>query len=303
MTYDVLIIGAGPAGQEAGLFLGRAGLKTAVIGIPEKSDLGYGKMIENYFGVTQSPTGVSLLTHGVEHLKRCGVEVVREEAVDLQKTSNGFSIKTDKLNAFESKTVIIATGRQLPSAGIKGEKDFMGKGVHTCVACDGPLFKNKRVVVVGNGAHAAEEAIELRAYTDRVSMYAQGKTWEMDPNVLKLLKQQGIILEEKKIAAVEGAPLVEKIILKDGTVEPMDGVFLAMGSAGGITFAYKLGLEQENGFIAITRDGKTNVEGAWAAGACTGGNPQIAKSVGEGCNAAISIIRTLKGIAEYKDQT
>ena len=303
MELEALVIGAGPAAQQAGLFLGRAKIKTALVGDPEKSDLAYGKSIENFFGQPDEPSGILLLRNGVSHLARCGVEVITQEVVDLKQEGDMFVAVTDKLATYKAKAVIIATGAFLPSAGIRGEKDFLGKGVHTCVACDGPFFKDKTVVVVGAGPHAAEEAIELRDYTDRVSLYAQGGKWEIDAALVAKLKEKGIPMEEKRVVAVEGQGKVAKATLSDKSTIGLDGVFVAMGQAGGVTFSNKLGLIMENDYIRIDRDGKTNIAGVWAAGSVTGGNHQIAKSAGEGCNAAVSVIKTLKGLAEYKDQT
>ncbi len=93
------------------------------------------------------------------------------------------------------------------------------------------------------------------------------------------------------------------MVMADNREDKVNGVFIALGSASSVTFAYKLGLEQKDGFLIIDREGKTNVEGVCAAGGATGGNAQIAKSVGEGCNAAISAIRKIKGLAQYLDQT
>lgn len=302
-SYDTIVIGAGPAGIEAGLFLGRAQVKTMVVGIPEKSDLSYGKIIGNYFGLPDEPTGLSMLQNGVEQLKRSGVEVLRDEVVDIKQIEDGFEVMTAELKTFGAKTIVIASGAQLPSAGIRGEKDFLGKGVHTCVACDGPLFKKKKVAVVGSGAHAAEEALELAAFTEKISIYSQGSPWEIGEALTKKLTEKKIPLLEKRITEVTGAPMVKSVKFADASEEQFDGVFLAVGTAGGITFAYKLGLEQEGGFLKINKDGTTNISGVWAAGGVAGGNPQIVKSAGDGCNAAISIIRTLKGIANYVDQT
>ncbi len=302
-AYDAIVIGAGPAAQQAGLFLGRAKINTLLIGTPEKSDLAYGKSIENFFGQPDSPSGLSLLQNGLGHLKRAGVEVLPREIIDLKQTGGLFEATTDALETYPAKAIIIATGAFLPSAGIRGEKDFLGKGIHTCVACDGPFFKNKKVVVVGTGAHAAEEAIELRDHTDKVSIFSQGGKWEMSEALLGKLKEKGIMMEEKRITAVEGEGKVKRATLADKSVLELDGVFVAMGSAGAVTFSNKLGLIMENDYIVINRDGKTNIEGIWAAGAVTGGNHQIAKSAGEGCNAAVSVIKTLKGLADYKDQT
>lgn len=303
-TYDVIIIGAGPAAQQAGLFLGRAKVRTLLIGDPAKSELAHGKVIGNLFGVPDDPTGLMLLTNGIAHLKRCGVETRVGEAVDLAFSDGGFAVTTAELERFSAKAVVIATGQQVPTAGIRGEKDFLGRGVHTCVACDGPFFKGKVTAVAGNGSHAAEEALELSVYAAKVTVYSQGMPWETSDALMAKLKEKGIVMEDKRIAAVEGeGGRVAKLVLEDRTEIPCDGVFLATGSAGGVTFANKLGLAMEGNFIKIDRDGKTSIEGVWAAGGVTGGNTQIAKSVGEGCNAAISVIRKLKGIDSYADQT
>lgn len=302
-SYDVIIIGAGPAAQQAGLFLGRAKLKTLLIGDHAKSELAYGKVIGNLFGVPDEPPGSLLLSGGIEHLKRCGVEIMNAEIVDVA-VPNSLVVTTSDLNAYAARGIIIATGRQLPSAGIRGEKEFMGHGVHTCNACDGPFFKGKVVAVAGNGSHAAEEAIELTEHASKVTVYSQGQPWDMTDQLLVRLKETGVVMEDKRIAAVEGeGNHINKIILADKTAVPCDGVFIATGTAGGVTFANKLGLVMEDGFIKIDRDGRTNIEGVWAAGAVTGGNTQISKSAGEGCNAAISVIRKLKGIESYTDQT
>ena len=302
-NYDTIIIGAGPTGIQAGLFLGRAQVKTILIGMPEKGALAYGKIISNYFGLPDDPPGLTLLQNGVEQLKRCGSEFLRDEVVDLKQSKDGFEVTTATLKIFNSKTVIIATGAYIPSAGIRGEKNFLGKGVHTCVACDGPLFKKKKVAVVGNGPHAAEEALELATFTDKITIYSQGSPWEIGEALLAKLKEKNIPLSDKRITEVAGAPLLKSAKFSDGAEEAFEGLFLALGTAGGTTFSNKLGLEQKDGFIKIDKDGKTSVKGVWAAGGVTGGNLQISKSVGDGCNAAISIIRTLKGIENYMDQT
>lgn len=302
--HQCIIIGAGPAGQQAGLFLGRAKIQTLLIGVPERSDLSFGRVIDNYFGVSNGPSGPPLLANGVEHLRRCGVELLSDEVIDIERADKQFVVTTAALQKLSADAVIIATGQQRAKAGIAGENKFLGKGVQTCVACDGPLFRDKAVAVIGNGSHAAEEAIELAAYTKNVSIYSQGNAWEISPSLLQKLDELGIRRLDGRVTAVSGDQFVGQMTLADQSTLPVDGIFLATGSAGGLTFAYKLGLEQTSqGFLVIDRDGRTSLPGVWAAGAVTGGNSQIAKSAGEGCNAAISVIRQLKGIESYIDHT
>lgn len=304
MTYDAVIIGAGPAGLQAALFLARAGLKTGVVGDPAKSDLAYGRRIGNLFGVLGEPPGETLLANSVSALKGYGAEFLKSEALDLkQKEDALFIVKLADGTAVESKTVVIATGVAHAKAGIEDEEAFFGKGVHTCVACDGYFYKGKTVGVVGEGDFAAEEALELLAHTNRISIYSQGKDWTMSPETKRVLESKGVALKDARIVKLTGDPTVTSATLEDGTTVPLDGIFVALGTTSSLAFAQKLGLEQTGGFIAIDRDGKTNVEGVYAAGGCTGGNQQIAKSAGEGCNAAISIIKKLRGVADFSDQT
>ncbi len=302
--YQCIVIGAGPAGQQAGLFLGRAGVKTLLVGVPEQGDLFFGQVIDNYFGVSNSPSGQTLLANGASHLQRCGVDLLRDEVIDVEQKDREFAVTTAALQKKTAEAVIIATGRQLPTAGILGEKQFLGKGVQTCVACDGPLFRDRTVVVVGSGSHAAEEAIELAVYTKNVTICSQGQPWEINPSLARKLDDLGIRRLDKQIVSVSGDKFVRQMTLSDQAGLPVDGVFLAMGTAGGVTFAYKLGLAQTaDRFLVIDRDGRTSLPGVWAAGSVTGGNSQIAKSAGEGCNAAISVIRLLKGVETYTDHT
>lgn len=304
IKYSCVIIGAGPAGLEAGLFLGRASVSTLIIGLPDKSDLAYGRVIGNLFGAVDEPPGKILLQNGVAQNKKYGVEVLIEEVVDLEQLENKkFNITTETKKEFEAETVIVATGAAYVKAGIQGEDNFLGKGVHTCVACDGIFFKGKKVAVVGDGSHAAQEAIELTTFTKDITIYTQSTTPIWSKELGQLLKKKGVKISDRRITGLKGEKMVAAAVFQDKKEEPLDGLFIALGSASSITFANKLGLIQKDGFLEISRDGKTNIENVWAAGGCTGGNAQIAKSIGDGCNASISVIKKIKGLAQYTDQT
>lgn len=302
--YVCIIIGAGPAALEAALFLGRASVSAMIIGDPTKSDLAYGRAIGNFFSLVDEPPGKTLLDNAVEHAKKYGVEVLAEEVVDLEQLPDKtFQITTEKNKKFLADSVIIATGLTHVKAGIQGEDKFFGAGVHTCVACDGFLCKGKKIGVVGSGSHALQEAVELATFTDRITVYTQGDEPSWSKELAELAQQKKIVISGNRIKALKGEKKVEGVVFSDKTEEQLDGIFIALGTASGVTFAYKLGLEQKDNFLVIDRDGKTNFEGIWAAGAVTGGNAQIAKSIGEGCNAAISVIKKAKGLAQYSDQT
>jgi thioredoxin reductase (NADPH) len=302
--FSCIIIGAGPAGLQAALFLGRASVSTLVIGMPEKSDLAYGKIIGNYFGLGDDTPGITLLLNGVEQIKKYGVTVLKENVLDAQKLEDGlFHIITESKKEYRADALIITAGQAHTKAGIQGETKFLGIGVHTCVACDGILYKDKKVGVLGSGSHAAYEAIELTTYTNYVTLFTQGEPPQWSPELLNQAQKKGVTISEKRIKKIRGGKHMEAVEYWDNTEQYLDGIFIALGSASSLTFAYKLGLEQKDGFLVIDRDGKTNVENIWAAGGSTGGNPQIAKDVGEGCNAAINVIKKVKGMTQYLDQT
>ncbi|MEK6822211.1 MAG: NAD(P)/FAD-dependent oxidoreductase, partial [Nanoarchaeota archaeon] len=240
---------------------------------------------------------------GVQQIKKYGAQVLVDEVVDVKEKDGSFVVALKDGATHTAKTIVIATGVSYTPTGIPGEKERVGRGVAMCVACDGPLFTNKPVAVVGNGNHAASEAIELLAHTKQVTLFSNGREWKIDPTLLKRLEQAKIPLRKDRIKGFIGEKFVKGLELADGSTVEVSGVFSAMGVAGAVALAMKVGAVLDNNFIVIDRDSKTNVENVYAAGACTGGNYQIAKSVGEGCNAGVNIIKKLKGLDTYSDLT
>src|SRR3989338_779825 len=232
--YDVLIIGAGPAGLQAALFTARAGLSTLVAGDTAKSALADGAKIGNAFGILGEPPGHALLANSVANVKTYGGEFSADEGVDLRKRDDGI---------FAGKT---ATGTGYVSAGSQDEQAYLGKGVHTCVACDGYYYKGKSVAVVGEGHFAAEEALELAAYTDRIKIFSQGKEWTMSPDIQKALADKRVSLRKDRIVKLAAEQTVTGVGLEDGTLVPADGVFLALGTTSSIAFAQKLRVGRES---------------------------------------------------------
>ncbi len=300
--YDTVIIGAGPAALSAAVFCGRAKLKTLLIGHPEKSQLHFAQKVGNYIGMDEA-TGPQILEKGIEQVKKYGVEVLEREVVHVMKRED-FTVKTEDGKARTSRTVIIATGMAVKLPGIKNEEKLLGKGVHTCVACDGYPYKGKKVAVIGNGNHAAEEAIELLALTKDITMISNGREFDVSKELAEECSKGGVKLEKGRVAEFRGEKWLEDVLMKDGSALRFDGVFLALGGVTSLTFAQKLALDTNpDGTLVIDRDGRTAIDGCYAAGGCTGGNQQIAKSAGEGCNAAVCAIRKVKGLESYSDQT
>ena len=309
-TYDTIIIGMGMAGLTAAVFTARAALKTLVIGDIKRSQLAYAQIVGNYLG-TDDKSGMEILEMGKEQAEKHGAETLIDEVVHLGKLEHlgkvedwTFLVKTSSQKEFRAKTLIIASGVSFKQAGIKGEKEFLGKGVHTCVACDGIFYKGKKVFVIGNGNLAAEEALQLLAYTKDVTICSNGKELDIANELKERIAKEGISAIKDRIIEIRGDKFLKSLLTKEQKEVQIDGVFTAMGAATALFFAQSLAIAtDENGFIITDREGRTDVKGVYAAGGCTGGYEQIAKSAGEGCNAAISVIRDLKGLARYADQT
>ena len=290
--YDVIIIGCGPAGLSAAIYTTRSQLKTLILGSKEASMLWKAHFIQNYFGAELD--GKAMLEKGIDQAKKLGAEIINAEVVSAKGKDGSFKVTTDDNKEYEAKNIIIATGTSCAPAGIKGEKELTGKGVSYCAICDGFFYKDKKIAVVGKGNFAAHEAIELLSFTKDITIFSQGKEWEMSPEFKKALEKNKVNLRNEKITEFTGKKNLEQIKINDKE-EKFDGVFVALGTATALSFAQKLGIQIKNNSIVIDRDGNTNVKGVFAAGNCTGCNPQVATDVGEGCNAGLSVIKHIKG--------
>lgn len=306
MIYDFAIIGAGPAGLSAAIYAARGQLRTIVFGDETKGNLYKSHVIANYFACPGNPTGPELTERGLKQAIEFGAEHLRNEVVDLAINEDGsFKLKDNLQNIYQAKTVLLATGQSYILSGIRGEQEYTGKGVSYCVTCDGFFFKDKDVVVIGSGDYAAEEALQLLVYTRKITILSHGKEFTLNSAIQKELDNQQIrYIKTPRLATIEGSGKAEKVTftapLPDGNKEmPVEGVFMAVGIAGANAFAKKIGLEMEGNYIRTDKNGNTNIKGLFAAGDCTGSPPQVASSVGNGCNAALSAIKLIRGLSNY----
>ncbi len=304
--HDVIVIGAGPAGMSAAAFTSRANLKTLVIGDPDKSELIKAASVGNYL-FANNKSGRELLEAGVAQIESYGATLLVNEVVHIARGESGiFTVKTADAQEYAARAVVLAIGVSYVQSGIKNEKELSGKGVHYCVACDGYFYNGKKVVVIGNGNYAAEEAIELLAYTRDITIISNGREFAISPELMAALQKGGVQMRKDRGAEFIKESTAAKLTLvkKDGSKEEFDGAFIALGTASSVGFANKLGLELDgDGFIVADKNQMTSLEGVYAAGSCTGGVLQMAKSVGDGCVAAISIIKKLRGLDTYSDLT
>jgi|GEM_PF-1734003 len=306
-AWDAIIIGAGPAGLTAATYLTRAGLSTLVFKDKEGSNLEKVPIIGNWFATPGGTTGPKLLKLGEKQALKYGAKIKKEEVLKcqdcslmgrkgkkLKKGEPRFMVRTDR-GEYDTDHIVIAVGMQIKSAGITNEFKFIGKGVAVCVACDGPFFKNKKVVIVGAGNLAANEALELFAHTKHVTINCNGEASTMETGMRAKLKKAGIPIVNKKIAAAHGDQWVTGVEYMDGSKEELQGIFLATGTASAVDFAKSMGLLMRGNSLEVDRRCRTSVSGVWAAGDVTGSPRQIGKAVGEGVSAAIDIIEQVRG--------
>lgn len=281
--YDVIIIGAGPAGVSAAVYAKRGALNVLVIA-KDTGTLEKAKKIENYYGF-KSITGEELYKNGLEQLKHLNIELVKDEVVQLNYTKK-FEVTTVN-NVFESKYVVLATGVSRNVPNIRGIKEFEGKGVSYCAICDAFFYRNKNVAVLGSGNYAIHEAEILKPVAKSVTLLTNNE---------KLVENRDIDLNvnEKKIREVRGYDKVDEVVFDDDTKEKVNGIFVAIGTASTNDLARKIGARVENNNILVNENLETNVPGLYACGDCTGGILQISKATYEGTKVGLEIINKIK---------
>ena len=285
--YDVIILGAGPAGISASLYTKRANLKTLIL-YNDESGLEKASLIENYYGFKNGITGEELYNTGMEQAKNIGVEVLKEEVVKIENNIEHFNVVTTK-NEYQTKNLILATGNKKNRPKIKGIEKFEGKGVSYCAICDGFFYRNRSVAVLGSGNYAVAETNELINIADNITILTNGKE---EPD----FRADNVKVDTKEIEEIEGTDKVEEIKFKDGTTIKTDGIFVAEGVAGSSEFAKKLGIITQKDKIVVNENMETNIKGIYACGDCTGGLLQVSKAVYEGAKAGLEVIKRQRGI-------
>lgn len=279
-----IIIGSGPAGISAALYTARGNVDTTII------SSGYGALekahkIENYYGLKEPISGKELHDIGISQAKALGCTIVEGEVLGLGYDGQiTVSLKDDLLKA---DAVIISTGSSRKSPSIKGLADFEGRGVSYCATCDGFFYRDKSVVVIGNGEYALHEAMALTPLAEKVYILTNGQP-------AKAQFPENIIVIDKQIDEISGDAAVESISFKDGTALSANGIFVAMGSAGSVDLARKLGALIEGNKIIVDENMQTNIPGLFACGDCTGGLLQVSKAVADGAIAGTSTVKFLR---------
>jgi len=276
--YDLIIIGAGPSGLTAGIYAGRYRLNTLIL---EKMDAGgqivLSDVIENFPGFPGGISTQELIDKFKKQVDDLGIKIETEEVVEIiagGKSMPIYNVKT-KDNIYQTKSIIIATGAEAKKLGAKGEDRLIGRGISYCGTCDGPLFKEKEVVVVGGGDRAIEEAIFLTKYAKRVTLIHRRASLRTSKILEEKAKQNPKInfVLDSVIEEIVGQDKVEQVLVKNIKTESKSilscqGVFIFVGITPNTDFVKNLLQIDEAGFIITNQDMKTSQEGIFACGDC-----------------------------------
>ena len=281
---DALIIGKGPAGISAALYLKRAGIETVVIG-KDNGALSRAEKIENFFGQENPVSGDELIQKGTLQIKNLGVDIYDEEVINIEKEKH-FYVKTNN-NEYEARTVLLATGKARANAKIEGFEKFKGKGISFCAVCDGFFYKNKKIALIGSGDYAANEYKELLNFTKDITVFTNG-----EKNISEKFPENANITYDP-IISIDGDDRLSGITTKSESYK-LDGIFVAIGTASAADFALKMGVLTDKDNIIVDEEFMTNIDGLYAAGDTIGGFLQIAKAVSDGAQSSIGMIKYIK---------
>jgi thioredoxin reductase (NADPH) len=295
---DLVIIGGGPAGLSAGIYAVRSGLNTVII---ERDALGgqiaTTPIVENYPGFTQVG-GKTLVDIMVSHALQYVQIFQGEEVVDIEPGSP-IHVTTSR-RRFQSKTVLLATGASHRHLGVPGESRLGGRGVSYCSTCDGPLFKGKKVVMIGGGNSAVTEALHLHHIGCDVTMIHRRDTLRAQDFLAQQLVKTNIpVLWNSEVKEIRGKERVEEILIinnqtNDTTTLKIHGVFIAIGYQPAVDLATKVGVElTPDGYIKQDSQHRTNIPGIYSAGDVEGGYKQIVTASGQGAGAAMTIFEDI----------
>lgn len=307
--YDIIIVGAGPAGLTAGMYAGRQNSKTLIIDKGLAGGLGLEvPLMQNYPGFE--------LISGMELIQKMKAqtenycEIMENEVIkSIEKTDDGFLLKTKtssmlmseesyEIKEFKTRSIILATGASHRHLNVPGEAEFLGRGVAYCATCDGMFFINKDILMVGGGNSAAQEALYLKNLGCNVKLVHRRDELRCEHHLEKALEENEIeVLWNSTVEKINGEMMVESVTLKRDGVEDeynTNAVFIAIGDDPSNELAKELGVElDENGYIITDKSQSTSVEHIYAAGDITGGVKQWVVACGEGAVAAMSAYNDL----------
>jgi thioredoxin reductase (NADPH) len=302
-NYDLVIVGAGPAGLSASIYASRFGIKHLVFGGLMGGTISEAHLVDNYIGM-EDINGSTLSQKFYRHAKKYGTEILASLVSKIEKKEDLFEITFDGEKKILARAVLLATGTRRKKIGIKGEDEFFGKGVSYCATCDGFFYKNKRIGVIGGANSAVSAAVYLSDIAQEVFLIYRKDILPAEEYWVKMAKENKKIkiLYNTNVVEVFGEKKVEGVKLDKDFEEKrelkIDGLFIECGSNPSVDFADNLGIEKdETGFVKIQKGCETSVPGVWAAGDITDGSNkffQVITAAAEGAIATKSIHNYLK---------
>jgi thioredoxin-disulfide reductase len=303
MLYDLIIIGSGPAGISAAIYASRQKLNFLII----SKDVG-GQLAKKAVDICNYPgfervSGPDLIKSMVSQMEKNGIEVTAGEVLKIEKQGEKFVLKTDLEETYEALSVIIATGADPRTLEVPGEKEFIGKGVSYCALCDGPIFKDKTVAVIGGGNSGFETAIFLSNYVNKIFILENGPVPKADSENQQLIAKSGKaeVVTNAKIVKIEGDNFVKSLTYSDQKTNEeksieLDGVFVEVGYSPATAFVKDLvDFSKRDEIVSDAETMKTKTAGLFAAGDCNEGKyKQIVTAVGEGAKAALAAYDYIK---------
>jgi thioredoxin reductase (NADPH) len=302
--YDLIIIGTGASGLAAAVYAGRYKIKTLVVGKEFGGETSTAWTISNYPGIPEID-GYELMTRMRDQAKNNGAEILEGEVTKIVKQGHCISVFVGE-QEYQSKTLIFALGTERRKLGLPNEKDLVGKGVHYCVTCDGPLYTHKTIAIIGGGDASVKGTNLAGVYAKKVYLITREKELHAEPVNYDMMKKLGdkveVIYESqvKEIVPKSSGLGLEKIVLntagKDGNLA-VDGLFVEIGALPNVELAKSLGVElDDRGYIKVDNFMQTNIDGVFASGDTTnhfGPFKQDITAAATGAMAATSAFKDL----------
>ncbi len=302
-SYDLIIIGGGPAGIAAGIYAARQKINTLLIAKDFGGQVAKKAVaIENYPGFAEI-SGLELIRKFEKHLRKQKIDIERDEVTKLKKIGKKFFVRTKNKHQIQARAVIVASGADPRSMEVPGEKKFIGKGVSYCVQCDGPLFTNKEVAVIGGGNAGFEAAIFLAKIAKKIYILEASPKIRADQTNQEIVKKTGKveIITNVVFKKIQGEQFVKSIVYQDQRSKkektlPVEGVFVEIGSQPATSFVKDLVDFNEKDEIKVNPfAGETKTPGLFAAGdADNVPFKQIVIAAGEGAKAALAAYNYLQ---------
>lgn len=305
MHHDLIIIGSGPAGLTAGIYAGRARLKTLIVQGKAPGGQLMGTTYVNNWPGEKSILGPELMMKIQDHAVHAGCDTLPETIVSMDITRRPFILTTHRGKELSANALIIATGSVPRKLNCPGESEYWGKGVTSCAVCDAALYQDKQVVIVGGGDSAMEFVFALAKYTKKITVIHIRETLTAAPVLQQRLKDYSHVkfIFSSTVTTIQGTDnhvtgvMITDLKTNKQSIVPTDGVFLAIGLLPNSSIVKgKLELTEQE-YIKVTKTNHTSIPGIFAAGDVIDSDyRQAISSAGSGCMAALEAERYLNGL-------